>query len=189
MQKFINQIKQQALLSINNIAFSDVGEVIAFDPINHLVIVQIHEASDEEEALKTGWIPICSPWVGNGWGMFPSVEIGDIMLVVYQQGDRSNGVAVASFFTNKSRPVSVNPGEFYLIHKSGSTIKLLNDGNIEINCTGQVMIGEASGALKKLIKETIKDKFNNHTHSGSVPPVEESNKIQDSDLTENLTAT
>lgn len=187
MQKFINQIKQQALAVNSNNSFSDIGQVIAYDPTNRLIKAQIHSATDDDSAQSTGWIPICSPWVGNGWGMFPSVEIGDHVLIVYQKANAQNGVAVSAFFTDKNRPLPVNPGEFNLVHKNGSTLKLKNDGSVEINCTGEVKIGDVAGSLKKLLTETAAEIFNNHTHSGNVPVPEE--KMESADMTQNLKAT
>ena len=40
------------------------GTVTAYDPDNYAVKVQLQPTGEE-----TGWIPLSSPWVGNGWGL------------------------------------------------------------------------------------------------------------------------
>lgn len=218
IQKLINTLRIQASLANNGKYFTSVGIITGYDPNNRLVTVQIHPATDDSPALQTGWIPITSPWIGNNCGMLFAPNVGDIVAVHYQEGSLLNAYADACFYNNTSRPLPVPSGEAWIVHKSGSFIKLTNDGKVsingqveidittpklvinvtgdcEINADGTVKvdadtveIGDTSGALKKLLNETAADVFNTHTHDSGSVPIPDQQMSSD-DMTVNTKAT
>lgn len=139
MEKFSNAIAGRALMAFSNTAFSaDIGNITSYDPVNHLVIVQIHPATDEEPALQTGWIPYSAAWVGNGWGMYAAPVLNTLCIVVYQQGSRQIPIAATPLFGGSVRPLKVESGEFWIVHQSGSSLKFTNDGQVSISSNVQI---------------------------------------------------
>ena len=115
----------------------------------------------QPEGVLSGWLPLMSQWVGNGWGMVCPPAPGDQVLLVPQEGDIEQGVIVGRVFSVKHVPPSAPGGEFWLIHKSGSFLKLCNDGTIRIagdlHVEGDVY--DRHGSVSAL-----RTHYNAHTH-------------------------
>jgi phage baseplate assembly protein V len=115
----------------------------------------------QPEGVLSGWLPILSMWVGNGWGMTCPPTPGDQVLLVPQEGDAEQGVIVGRVFSVNQMPPAAPVGEFWLLHQSGSFLKLCNDGTIRINgdlhVAGDVydQHGPVSG---------LRAHYNSHTH-------------------------
>lgn len=177
MEKFLNAITGRALMATGNSAFSsDIGRITSYDPVNHLVIVQIHPETDDEPALQTGWIPLGTSWAGNGWGLYAAPALDTLCTVLYQQGNRQQPIAATPLFDANNRPLNVPSGEFWVVHSSGSFVKFTNDGKIEISSQNeinmnaptvninassecnifspQVKVGDETGAFEHLLKES-----------------------------------
>lgn len=194
MDKFINFIKLQSQLANSSRSFSTLGLVTGYDPNNYLVTVELYAATDDSPALQTGWIPLFSPWVGNGWGMFCPPNLGDIIEVHYQEGSSQNPFACMRTYSDVFRPLSVQSGEFWLVHQSGSYLKLTNDGKLLINGfleldisapvinitatttvnisapsvnidSPAVALGNLSDALTGLMNNVAINVYNGHTHN------------------------
>src|ERR1700733_14596139 len=52
----------------------------------------------QPEGVLSGWLPLVSPWVGNGWGVACPPQPGDQVLLVPQEGDVEQGIMSAEFF-------------------------------------------------------------------------------------------
>lgn len=100
-----------------------VGTVSSYDPVNYCVKVLI-----QPEGAETGWLPVTSPWIGNGWGFFAPPTPGDMVEIQFQEGHIDAGFVCLRFFNDSERPLTVSSGELWLIHKSGAFFKLLNSG-------------------------------------------------------------
>lgn len=189
-EKFLNLMRIQASLVSNGRASSALGTVIAFDQNNYYVNCELYPADPTDsnsQSIQTGWIPLGSPWVGNGWGFFAPPNIGDIVLIEYQEGSFQNAVASVRFY-QLDQNLSVPSGECWLVHSSGSFIKMKNDGSILINSTS-IQLGNLNASLGALLNGLAQTVYNGHTHniSGSVtlPP----NQLMDSTtLTTNVQA-
>lgn len=195
--KFLNAMRLQASLSQNGIAYTKLGKVTAYNPDYYMVQVLIDpEDPETQETLETGWIPVLSPWVGNNWGLFCPPSIDDLVEVHFQEGSLQNPYCCMRFFNDENRPMPVPSGEFWLVHSSGSFIKMQNNGNISINahadhvidvtgdCTinassiklnsNDVELGDTASGLLKLLTEAAENMINTHVHtvSGSMtgPP-------------------
>lgn len=181
--------RQEAMKAMNLRTSMEIGKVISYDPVNYLVIVELYPEDDETPALQTGWIPLLSPWIGDGWGLFCPPSIGDMIEVQFQSGSLNNGVATLRSFTTESPPLSVPSGEFWLVHKTGSFIKMLNTGAIEISTPSDITVNavnahvnasavasvsaptvqlgdlESNDALIGLMNSVARSVYNTHTHN------------------------
>ena len=106
-----------------------------------------HGSHLQPEGVLSGWLPILSPWTGNGWGICCPPTPGDQVLVLAQEGDAEHGIIIGRTFSNAQTSPITPVGELWVVHRSGSFIKLQNDGTIQMNmatCTsrGTSMIGK-----------------------------------------------
>lgn len=140
MRAMLNAMRREAMQVMAERASTRIGTVKSYDPNNYTARVSI-----EPEGNLTGWIPVLSQWVGNGWGMFAPPSEGDQVEVQFQEDDHNSAIACARFFTDTARPLAVESGEFWLVHKDGAFIKLKNGGkllvnsNVEIDATAPVV--------------------------------------------------
>lgn len=109
------------------------GMVTSYDPDNYCVKVMLMP-----DMIETGWLRISTPWSGNGFGMFAPPMQDDVVEVHFQEGDLQVGFVTLRAFNDVDRPLRVDAGEMWLVHKSGSFYKLTNEGKVLIN--GQVEI-------------------------------------------------
>ena len=119
----------------------------------------------QPDNVLSGWLPILSQWVGNGWGMVCPPAPGDQVLLVPQEGDVEQGIIIGRSFSIKQMPPVAPGGEFWLVHQSGSFLKVCNDGTIQINGDLHVQgdVYDQHGPLAGL-----RAHYNAHTHS--IPP-------------------
>jgi phage baseplate assembly protein gpV len=128
MDDFLNVIKAHASALDEAQAQPRFGVVTSVDPNNATVRVQL-----QPEGVLTGWLPVLSPWTGAGWGMSCPPSVSDQVLVVAQEGDAEHGVVVGRAFSLSEACPAAPAGEFWLVHASGSFLKLRNDGTIYLN--------------------------------------------------------
>jgi hypothetical protein len=157
MNKFRNNVLSLAGLQFSNFGFATTGIVTQINPENSsLVRVQISEAFNDQPALVTGWIPVASPWSGDGFGFFAPPSYNDLVLLIFAEGDMQSPIAGVRIFNDEDRALNVPSGELWLVHKSGSFIKLTNDGKLGLN--GNVEIDLASVTIN--IAATAQCKIN-----------------------------
>lgn len=186
----IERMKEIAAQAMAEIAHTSVGLVYDYDPTIYAVRVQFQPSGE-----ITGWVPIGSHWVGNNFGMAIGPNIGDMVRVDYLEGSRQVAIVGARFFNDIDQPLQVPSGECWLVHASGSLVKLTNDGklllngNVEIDATGPIINITATGAvnvtagttatvtapsiilknlgtsLKKLCTDVFVSLFNAHVHT------------------------
>ena len=87
----------------------------------------------QPEGVLSGWLPVVSQWVGDGWGMACPPVPGDQVLLAPQEGDVEQGIIIGRTFSTKQMPPAAPGGEFWLVHQSGSFFKLCNDGSVQIS--------------------------------------------------------
>lgn len=133
LHQLLNTMRQQAEMAGGARAMVRHGIVSGYDPGSYCAKVRVMP-----EDRETGWLPIVSPWIGNGWGLFAPPSIGDAVEVQFQEDDAEAGYVCQRFFNDSDRPLSVQSGEFWLVHKSGSFLKFHNDGSVELNTAGNL---------------------------------------------------
>ena len=143
MREILNAMRLQAVQAMGERATTRLGTITSYDPNNYAVRVKI-----EPEGAITGWMPLLSPWVGNGWGMFCAPSIGDSVEVQFQEADHNAPLCCLRLFNDQNRPLAVPSGEFWLQHKSGSFFKLHNDGSIEVNAAAGISYTATAHAFK-----------------------------------------
>jgi phage baseplate assembly protein gpV len=116
----------------------------------------------QPDGVLSGWLPVLTQWVGSGWGMICPLTPGDQVVLVPQQGDAEQGVIIGRSFSNKQMPPVVPGGEFWLVHQSGSFLKLCNDGTIRISGDLHVLgdVYDGHGSIAQL-----RTTYNSHVHS------------------------
>lgn len=127
MQHLINSMKATAQQVGQNRASTRHGIITSYDAANYAVKVTL-----QPDNVVTGWMPLKSVWIGNGWGLFTPPTIGDAVEVVYQEDDGGVGSVGLRFFNDVDRPLSCPSGEFWIVHQSGSMLKFHNDGSVEV---------------------------------------------------------
>ena len=126
MRHFLNSVKATAQMA-NQGLNTRQGTISGYDPSTYSVKVMI-----QPDGVLTGWIPLKSLWIGNGWGLFSPPSIGDAVEINYQEADGFGGSVGLRFFNDQDRPLPCPSGEFWLVHKSGASFKSTNDGRLTL---------------------------------------------------------
>ena len=137
------------------------GTVQSYNPATYTARVMI-----EPDGVLSGWLPVQAIWIGNGWGFVCPPSPGDQVTLDAHDGDPNSMKITGRVFSSAATPPAANSGELVMIHKSGSFIKLLNDGGIHssgtwshvgnLNVTGgitatqDIVAGESTGDLVSL---------------------------------------
>jgi len=121
MDTFINRLRLEMARALAGRADPRLATVSSFDPQNYAAKVMV-----QPENVETGWLPVLSPWIGSEWGFFAPVTPGDQVLVLFQENDQEVGLVLSRLFSNQQRPLAVDSGELWLVHQSGSYLKLTN---------------------------------------------------------------
>jgi phage baseplate assembly protein gpV len=157
LDRLTNAMKSHAVGLDNSSGQAKFGTVssVNYETGNVRVVIQPDE-------VLSGWLPMLSQWVGNGWGMICPPNLGDQVLLIPQEGDSEQGIVIGRTYSISQPPPRAPGGEFWLVHKSGSFLKLCNDGVIRIGGDLHVDgdIYDQHGALSHL-----RASYNGHTHS------------------------
>lgn len=135
-----------------------MGTVSSVNPNDHTARVNL-----QPEDVLTGWLPMMAHWVGAGWGAVSLPEVGDQVIVVPQEGDAEHGVILGKVYHDQHRPPVAPAKEMWLVHHTGSFIKLVEDGTIQmkgdLHVDGEVF--DRHGSLDRL-----RGHYNAHVHGG-----------------------
>ncbi len=123
----LNAMRGAASQAQAAIARTRVGTVSAYNPDTYSAKVML-----QPEGVETGWIPIKTLWVGNGWGMQAGPTIGDLVTIQFQEGDQNAGVVLGGMFNVEDRPMPVPSGEMWMQDASGSCVKFIAGGIVRI---------------------------------------------------------
>lgn len=132
-----NQMRAAAQLAQAGGEQTKIGIVTSYDPGSAAARVRLQpEDPDNPDATLTGWLPVASGWVGNGWGIDAPVSPGDQVEVKFFGAEIENGYIAGRFFSDSVRPTGAKSGEFFLTHKSGSKLQFHNDGTVTLISAG-----------------------------------------------------
>lgn len=159
MERFLNLLKQHAGAMDQGGSQPRLATVTSVNPTAATVRVTL-----QPEGVLSGWLPVLSPWIGAGWGMCCPPSAGDQVLVIAQEGDAEHGIIVGRAFSDECAPPATPVGELWLMHKSGSFIKLQNDGTIQMHGDLHVAgdVYDQRGSLSRL-----RGHYDAHTHTDS----------------------
>ncbi|MDR3536528.1 MAG: phage baseplate assembly protein V [Acetobacteraceae bacterium] len=119
----------------------------------------------QPEGVLSGWLPVLALWAGNGWGLVCLPAPGDQVLVLSHDGDPASGIILGGLYSDARRVPSAPIGEFWLVHSSGSSLKMVNDGTVQISGDLHVSgdVYDKSGSLSRL-----RQAHNAHVHTDAV---------------------
>lgn len=159
MERVLNLIKQHAGALDQSSGQPRFGTIKSVNPTMATARVVL-----QPEGVLTGWLPILSPWTGSGWGMFCPPAPGDQVLIVAQEGDAEHGIIIGCAYSNTHVPPNTPVGELWLVHSSGTFIKLQNDGTVHIKGDLHVAgdVYDQNGSLSRL-----RGRYNSHSHTDS----------------------
>jgi len=184
----LNSMRFQGAIGQNLNSQTRIGLVTSYNPDDCTVKVSLQpEDADAPGSGQTGWIPLATSF----YGLVGAPNIDDQVIVVFQEGSLNSGIVVGKIYSGEDVPPSVPAGEWWIVHPSGSFIKIKNDGdvdiaasgNININCQNASVNASASavisspainlsngGSLQSLVNAAFENLYNNHTHGGGAPP-------------------
>lgn len=133
----------------------------------------------QPEGVLSGWLPIVSPWVGQGWGLHCPLSQGDMVSVIADGGQAEHGKILGAAWNLEDVPPqapsaiggessSATGGEFLAVSKAGAVFRLCADGTIyakapTINFEGDLHVEgdvyDRHGSLDRL-----RGNYNGHTH-------------------------
>ena len=159
MDRILNAFKAQANALIQGQAQPRFGSISSVDPSSGTARVAF-----QPEGVLSGWLPILYPWVGAGWGMVCPPAPGDQVLVLAQEGHAEHGIIAGRVFSSQQIPPAAQSGELWLVHSSGSYLKLLNDGTVRIGGNLYVSgdVYDSEGPLSRL-----RGHYDAHVHTDS----------------------
>jgi phage baseplate assembly protein V len=167
--------------------------VDAYDPNTYRATVVLSPSPDGKTPLS-GYMPVLTGYMGNGWGVVAPLQQGDQVVVVFVQNHPDQGVILGRIYDRPHPPPkradtqAAAAGEIVLVHASGSRIQLTEDqkvlinGQLEIDVTAPtinvtattavnvtaptVNIGASGESLQTLMTKAAHDLLASHTHSG-----------------------
>jgi phage baseplate assembly protein gpV len=156
MDSLLNALKGQSATQDQAGGAPRFGTVTSVDPATATARVTL-----QPEGVLTGWLPLLTPWVGSGWGLVCPPSPGDQVLVLPQEGDAEHGLIIAASWSAQTTPPAAPSGEFWLVHRSGSFLKLQNDGTVQINGDLHVAgdVYDRHGSMSAL-----RNHYNAHSH-------------------------
>ncbi|HQT43872.1 MAG TPA: phage baseplate assembly protein V [Halothiobacillus sp.] len=168
MDAFFNSVKHIASGLDRQFGHPRFGVVSSVNPADHTARVFIQPGdANNPNGILSGWLPIASQWIGNGWGMVCPPSPGDQVFLTSQEGDSDNYVIIGRVYAAQGgiTPPPAPSGEFWLVHKTGSFIKLLNNGDIA--SSGNWTHTGSITATGDVIGNGIS--LDNHTHTSESP--------------------
>lgn len=146
----VNIIRRECERVLAQRADTRVGIVDSYDPNLYCAKVRLQpEDPDKPEESLTGFLPILTEWVGNGWGIVCPPTKGDVVDVHFQEWGKNAGYISKRFYSSKTLPPTVSgvgcpSGEFWLLHQSGSLLKFHNDGSVEVTANTNMTLTAGS---------------------------------------------
>ncbi|MCB8880418.1 phage baseplate assembly protein V [Acidisoma cellulosilytica] len=139
MEAWTNAMRAQASAISGTAGQLRCGLIQSVDPASYCVRVTL-----QPEGVLSGWLPVASQWTGSGWGMVALPSPGQQVVVLAQEGRAEHGIVLGSLFSLQALPPNAPVGELWLVHASGSFLKLHNDGSIE----GQAPVWNLTGTVR-----------------------------------------
>ncbi|WP_234775167.1 phage baseplate assembly protein V [Paraburkholderia tropica] len=140
MARLANAIRQQARMSTAHEALPRFATISSYDAGNHAVKVIVQPVDPEIGEQESNWMPLGAIGIGNGWGVAVGPQIGDQVLVVYENGDFSSGTIVARVFSVAQKAPAVPSGEIWALHATGTFIKMVTSGDVNVNAAGNLNV-------------------------------------------------
>ncbi len=143
-EDLLNLIRREVERSLLRIARPRAGVVVSYDPDRHAVQVQWpEEVAEDGDIQQSPWIPIRMTALGAGWGAALGPLPGAHAVVDFLDGN-PNTPFVSGFLPSLAEiPPTAQAGEMWLVHQTGSTVKLTSDGSVSVIGTAHVNVTAA----------------------------------------------
>lgn len=115
-----------------------IGIVKSVDPGTYNVKCEI-----QPDGVMSGWLPVFSLWVGNGWGISALPPPGTQVLIAPAYGDMEHGMVIGALFSSVDQPPGTpRVGELLIKHDTGTFLRLANDGKVHAKAEYFVLEGD-----------------------------------------------
>lgn len=135
VQQLLNQMQISSARAIGNLGFIRLGIVDSYNPDTYAVKVRLQP---DDELLETGFTATMTPWAGSQWGFFAPPVPGTQVVVGFVEGNRQEPIILGCLYSDEMQPLPVTAGEFWIVHQSGSLMKLTNDGKVNVNGQAEI---------------------------------------------------
>jgi len=127
------------------------GTVLSYQPQPPMAKVML-----QPENIETGWLPVLSPWVGNGWGLVIPLAQGDQVLLVCEEGDGQNFAIKGRYYSDVNQAPGTQPvaGEMYMQSESGSRL-YFQTGNVVTLAAGTINLQAPGGGNTTVAVEGV----------------------------------
>lgn len=138
--QLMNAVKRHVAAMIGQVGQTRIGVICSVNTDTYQARVML-----QPENVQSGWLPVAAAMVGGGWGIVSPPSVGEQVVIEPQEGDAEHGIITGRIFSTKQAPpktytdqydqgttTSVQAGEFGLVHKDGTFIRLV-DGKVLIH--------------------------------------------------------
>jgi phage baseplate assembly protein gpV len=143
------------------------GLVTSYDPDKHLAKVTF-----QPEGQESGWLPIETGHIGNGFGIAIGLtpgdgkSTGDQVIVRYQEGDFESGKIVQRVHSDEDKPPRVESGEMVFWHEKGAKIFFAKDGSLTAqDGKGASIVFDGQGNINDVAKKKTEKFSSDHNVS------------------------
>ena len=144
MDELANLMRREAETASDARAPLRVAKVTSYNPKTHAVKVKLLP-----EGQETGWMPLGSHHIGNGFGIAVGATVGDQVVVGFLEGDHSTPIVMSRLYSDQQRPPEVKSGEMVLFHEKKSALHFDEHGQITIKHgpSGGSLLWDKDGAV------------------------------------------
>jgi phage baseplate assembly protein V len=120
-----------------------LGQVAAVDDRTHIGRVAVTVPALGDNYLN--WAPVAAPMAGDDRGFWLMPEVGDEVVVVFEQGDVSYPIVIGFLWNGVDRPPSTSVRERMIRSVNGHTIRLIDSTPTPGGSKGAIAIEDAHG--------------------------------------------
>ena len=143
MDDLLNIIRREAERVYASRHSKRYGIVTSYNPEKHLAKVTL-----QPEGQESGWLPIRTSHIGNGWGMVVGLQLRDQVELTPQEGDVESLAITGVVHSDEDKPPMAESGEIYLKHQMGASVKLGKTGSLALtDAGGGTIVMNGSGVV------------------------------------------
>jgi hypothetical protein len=142
IDEWLDIIRREAFNAVDQRQQKSTLVVTSYDKDRHAV-----KGTLQPHGVETGWVPIGSQAVGNGFGIASGPSVGDQFNVEFENGDPNAPMATHRLFSTSAKPPSVESGELAIVSQFGHKITMTKDGKLIVESKGDTQFNVTSGKL------------------------------------------
>ncbi len=134
MDDLLEIIRREISAVLGNRQFKNTLIATSYDKERHAV-----KGILVPSGVETGWVPIGTIGVGNGFGVVVGPKVGsaekldgDQFDIEFENGDPNTPIARHRFFSDKDKPPQVESGEILVQHEKGHKLFFAKDGSVSL---------------------------------------------------------